>query len=453
MATALSLNDLLNFPLRLSPEQHFEPDHLRRLFLDKIAKSRATGKDGMRVGIFEQNLIENLQTINRKVMNGTYRLTAYKERLLLKGAGQAPRQICIPTVRDRLVLRAVCQILHSTIPQSTGFSPHAVVDRVASQLRLCPPDSSFIRIDVKEFFPSIRHDLLAAELARFGLDEMTRELCMKAVTNRIGNTEQPESRGVAQGLSISGALACIYLLRFDDRQTRRFHQYFRYVDDILMISPAAESQARLNSMRRALGRLGLAIHPAGTSGKTEIHDIADGVDYLGYHIQREVISVRESSFRRMFNNLLKVITDYRYRGDVERLIFRLNLKITGCIADAKRRGWMMFFSRTENLRQLSHLDNFVQNQLSRVGLPAEHRPRIKRFIKSYHEICFNLDQTDYVPKFDEYDLNAKAKVVAILMGRPLAEVQAFEADSIERNFSRLVGQEVHDLENDVGNPS
>ncbi|QZD86068.1 reverse transcriptase domain-containing protein [Qipengyuania psychrotolerans] len=453
MATVLTFEDLIDFPVERSPEQHFETDHLRRLFVEKIAKSRATGKDGIRVGIFEDNLTENVEIIRRKVLGGRYAFTAYKERLLLKGVGKAPRQICIPTVRDRLVLRAVCQILHSAIPQSTGFSPHAVVDRVATQLRLCPLNSSFIRIDVKEFFPSIRHDLLAAELARFGLDEMTRELCMNAVACRIGSAEQPESRGIAQGLSISGALACIYLLRFDDRQTRRFHQYFRYVDDILMISPAAEAQARLNSMRRSLGRLGLAIHPVGTSGKTEISDIADGVDYLGYHIQREIISVRESSFRRMFNNLLKVITDYRYRGDVERLIFRLNLKITGCIADAKRRGWMMFFSRTENLKQLAHLDSFVQNQLNRVGLPAEHRSRIKRFIKSYHEICFNLDQTDYIPKFDEYDLNAKAEVVAILMGRPLEEVQAFEADSIERNFSRLVGQEVHDLENDVGNPS
>lgn len=453
MATILTLEDLLVVPTERSPEQHFEVDHLRRLFVEKIARSRATGKDGIRVGVFEASLTENAQTIRRKVLNGTYAFTAYKERLLLKGAGKAPRQICIPTVRDRLVLRAVCQILHSAIPQSTGFSPHAVVDRVATHLRLSPPDSSFIRIDVKEFFPSIRHDLLHAELTHFGLDELTRGLCMSAVINRIGNAEEPQDRGVAQGLSISGALACIYLLRFDDRQTRRFRHYFRYVDDILLISPTGEAPARLNSVRRALGRLGLTIHPIGTSGKTEIHDVGAGVDYLGYHIQREIISVRESSFRRMFNNLLKVITDYRYRGDVERLIFRLNLKVTGCIADAKRRGWMMFFSRTENMRQLSHLDSFVQNQLSRVGLPQEHRQRIKRFIKSYHEICFNLDQTTYIPKFDEYDLNAKAEVVAILLGRPLEEILTFDAESIERNFSRLLGQEVHDLENDVGNPS
>ncbi|GGN52646.1 hypothetical protein GCM10011349_26390 [Novosphingobium indicum] len=114
---------------------------------------------------------------------------------------------------------------------------------------------------------------------------------------------------------------------------------------------------------------------------------------------------------------------------------------------------MMFFSRTENLQQLSHLDAFVQQQLQRVGFPNDHRPRIKRFIKSYHEICYNLNETAYVPKFDQYDLEEKTQVVAILLGRTLEEIQTFSAESIEAHFNRLIGQEVHELENDVGSPS
>lgn len=403
--------------------------------------------------MFENHLAENLDIINRKVLGGTYDFTAFKERLILKGAGKPPRQICIPTVRDRLTMRAVCQILHQNIPQSAGFSPHAVIDRVATQLRSSPLESSFIRIDVKEFFPSIRHNLLEDELRTFGLDDLTLSLCMKAVQTKIGNSDDPPTRGVAQGLSISGALACTYLLRFDDRQIVRFQSYFRYVDEILMIAPTEAAEDVLKSVRRALGRLGLKIHPVGTSGKTEVFEVSHGVDYLGYHISRECISVRESSFRRMFNNILKVITDYRYRRDLERTIFRLNLKISGCLADGKRRGWMMFFSRTENLRQLSHLDDFVRQQLRRVGFPSEEMNRIKRFIKSYHEICYNLNDTNYLPKFDDYDLEQKTQVVAILLGRPLEEVQAFDAELIEAHFSRLVGQEVHELENDVGSPS
>ncbi len=405
------------------------------------------------MGVFEQRLSQNISVIERKISNGTYRFTAFKERLILKGAGKAPRQISIPTVRDRLVLRALCQIIHQSVPDSTGYAPHALVDEVAEQLRAQTNERSFIRIDVKDFFPSIRHDLLAVELERHGVDELTRNLCLGAVSTPIGADESRPTLGVPQGLSISGALACTFMLRFDQRQRQRFDNYFRYVDDILIITRSDQAPETLASLRNALRRIGLKIHPINTAGKTEIRGTEEGIDYLGYHITRDLISVRASSFKRMFHNALKVITDYRYRRNTERLIFRLNLKISGCLVDGKRRGWMMFFSRTENINQLSHLDAFVRRQLRRVNFPEEEFGQIKTFVKSFHEICFNLAQTSYIPNFDDYDLAQKTEVVAVLSGRPIEEVSAFDAETIELQFSRLVGQEILDLEHDVGNPS
>lgn len=453
MATTVTFEDFFELPLKMKPEQRFQPAHLRQLFFDKIVRSRATGKDGIRVATFEANLEFNVHLISRKVLDSSFKFTPFKQRLLLKGPGKPPREICIPTVRDRLVLRAVCQNLHENVPASTGYSPHAVVNRVAKALRASPKGSSFVRVDVRNFFPSIQHEVLETELGHFNLDPITKRLCLEAVKTRIGSAKEPPELGVAQGLSISGALACIYLLRFDDRQARRFPSYFRYVDDILLICEAGEGPRTLNSIRRALSHLRLRAHPLGTDGKTEISNTEDGIDYLGYRIQRDMISVKKASFRRMFSNILKDITDYRYRNDPERLVFRLNLKITGCLIDEKRRGWMMFFSRTENMKQLAHLDSFVKSQLSRVDFPNDYKPRIKRFIKSYNEICFNLDKTDYIPKFDEFDLSQKTEAVAILLGRPLEEIQAFDVEDIQRNFSRLVGQEVHELEIDVGSLS
>lgn len=384
---------------------------------------------------------------------GTYGFTSYRERLLVKSSDKPPRQISIPTVRDRLLLRAVCQVLHGTIPASTGYSPHALVDRVAQELRSEEAVREFVRIDVCDFFPSIRHSLLASELRRNGIDQRTSDLSMLAVAANIGETHEPRTKGVPQGLSISGALASIYMMRFDGRQIRRFSKYFRYVDDILLIVPAGQGQRSLTTIRLALARLGLKAHPLGTDGKTEIQGTDRGIDYLGYHITRELISVRSRSFRRMFKNVLKVITDFRYRGDLERLVFRLNLKITGCIVDAKRRGWMMFFSRTENMQQLKQLDGFVLGQLRRVSVPVDARSRVKTFVKAYYEICFNLNQSTYVPNFDNFNIEQRTEVVAILLGRSLVEIEAFSVELIDSHFSRLVGQEVHDLENDVGNPS
>lgn len=445
--------ELLNLPNLQTTEEYFQSPHLRKIFTDKIARSRATGKDGVRVSSFEQGLNEHLSTIERKIANGSFNFTPYKERLILKGAGKPPRQICIPTVRDRLVLRAICEILHTTVPNSVGFSPHAVVDNVAKQLRLVERERSFIRIDVKDFFPSIKHELLDAELNNFGIDSLTRSLCMRAVSTKIGDVDKKIPLGVPQGLSISGALACLYMLRFDQRQERKFVNYFRYVDDILVISEKSNAAEVLNSIRMSLSKLGLKIHSVGTSGKTEIINTEHGIDYLGYRITHEKISVRNSSFRRMFKNISKVMTDFRYKPNLERFIFRLNLKITGCTIDKKRRGWMMFFSRTEDIRQLSHLDNFVIQQIKKFNFNKGEISRIKKFVKSYHEIRFNLNETSYIPNFDNYTIEQKTQVVAILSGRPIEEIQAFDIEMLEHQFGRLLGKEIRELEQDVGSPS
>src|SRR5690606_6880834 len=125
--------------------------------------------------------------------------------------------------------------------------------------------------------------------------------------------------------------------------------------------------------------------------------VDDGVDFLGYRISIENVCIRHSSYQRMFKNILKVITDYRYRKRDETTLFRLNLKITGCRVGGKRRGWMMFFARTEDMSQLAFLDKFVETQLARVGFPAEHQNRVKKFIKSYHEIRYRINDTNYIP--------------------------------------------------------
>lgn len=156
----------------------------------------------------------------------------------------------------------------------------------------------------------------------------------------------------------------------------------------------------------------------------------------------------------MFGNILKVVTDFRYRKDYDRLIFRLNLKITGCVVDGRKRGWMMFFSHTEDIPQLAHLDAFVRRQLLRVGFSADRLTLVKRFVKSYHEIRYNLINTSYIPNFDAFTASDKAEAIAALSTRwRLEEISAWDVQVIDEEFSRLISREVHDLEKDVGNPS
>lgn len=432
---------------------HFGAANLRALFHSKIARSQATGKDGIRVSPFSERIVEESEIIERKVSNGTYSFTTYKERLLLRGSDREPRQISIPTVRDRLALRALCDVLHATEPSSTGSSPHAVVDTVVRAIREGGADRSFVRVDVRDFFPTIVHHRLRQALDRTSLNETAKLLCVKAVETPTGLGLEPNQRGVPQGLSISGALASMYMRRFDERMASLFPHFFRYVDDILCICPTPSANNTLRTITRSLNGIGLKAHKLGISGKTEIFPVEDGIDFLGYRLSNEQVSIRKSSYDRMFKNILKVITDYRYRKDGDRTLFRLNLKISGCVVDNKRRGWLMFFARTEDKSQLAYLDRFIRDQMRRVDFPLQLRSQIKTFVKSYHQIRYNLHETSYVPNFDLFQQIDKVKVISTLTSLNEAEVLSWNIEQIEKEFSRLISKEVHDLEEDVGNPS
>ena len=247
-----SLLEALEKPL--PPYDHFSVEHLKNLFRLKIARSQATGKDGVRIGRFSERLNEEALLIEQKILAGTYQFTGFKERLILRGATREPRQISIPTVRDRLTLRALCEVLHLYIPRSVGPSPHSLVREVVAAIRQQPDGLSFVRIDVKNFFPSILHNRLENELKHHGIDEHMRVLCMKAIKSSTGSILAENARGVPQGLSISGALASTFMLRFDALHKNRGTSFFRYVDDILIICPTSEARNELKFISSSLSR-------------------------------------------------------------------------------------------------------------------------------------------------------------------------------------------------------
>jgi hypothetical protein len=282
-------------------DDYFYVAHLKDLFRSKISKSQATGKDGVRVGWFEDKVDDEAALIEKRFFSKSYRFTPYKERLILRGADRKPRQISIPTVRDRLALRALCQVLHHFVPETRGSPPHGLVNQVVESVRRGDQSSKvFVRIDVKDFFPSISHPILSRELRRFGFTENVRNLCMAAVKTPTGAKDGVANRGVPQGLSISGALAALYMIKFDEGNRAQGRDYFRYVDDILFVCDQKEAEELLAEAARKLKARGLLIHAKGVAGKTEISPVANGIDFLGYSICVEKVSIRTSSYNRMF---------------------------------------------------------------------------------------------------------------------------------------------------------
>jgi hypothetical protein len=225
--------------------------------------------------------------------------------------------------------------------------------------------------------------------------------------------------------------------------------YYRYVDDILVICRANQVDQIYDQLKRILGRNKLKCHPLNKEGsKSYTAPLTDGVEYLGFKIHQSGVSIRESSYRKMFRTIGSVLTEFRFKKSEERLVWRLNLKISGCTFEGKNFGWMFFFLQTDNMRQLARLDHFIYLQLRDRGLPRL-RPQIKRFIRAYHEIRYNLFDTKYIPNFDNYSVEDMRRAINEVKGASLQELNSMGEEELKKTFFTMIGKEVGDLEKDL----
>lgn len=429
----------------------FSVEALRLSYFEKGRKSKAVGRDGIRRDKFMLQLDDEIATISRKALAGRYRFTRYKERLIPKGAKRPPRQISIPTIRDRLALRALNDYLVAQFPDAKGELPHRYIREISTAVRACGRHHSFVRMDVQEFFPSVDHNLLLKELSGAGLDPLAIGMISSAIKNPTGGSSDalaPSEMGIPQGLSISNILSSIFL-RNIDRKMKEKYQYWRYVDDILILCRSDISTGVFKEVFGELSSIGLTAHKlVEGSRKSDIVPVSRGAEYLGYQISDKKLSVRDSSYRKMFENLMKVFTSFKYSKKSEKFVFRLNLKISGCIFEGRRKGWIFFFSQTENMSQLRQLDEFVRSCCAKYA-PGIDVKLVKRFSRAIYEIRHNLDQSPYFPRFDDFTYEQKVEFVSLMMGIGEVELRAKSIEDLEDMFRRCVQREVDVLEEDV----
>lgn len=106
----------------------FTQKNIRNIYFERIRDTRAIGLDRMRPLAYENILSEEVKLICRKIAGGSFKFSRYKQKLISKGAGKFPRILSIPTVRDRLVLRGLCDFLQITFDKAVGELPQRKID-------------------------------------------------------------------------------------------------------------------------------------------------------------------------------------------------------------------------------------------------------------------------------------------------------------------------------------
>ena len=314
--------------------KNLNKSHFLGLYSEFIEGGAAVGRDGVRVEKFGENVDQEIDLILRKIHAGTYRFTAYREKLISKGAKKNPRQISVPTIRDKLVLKFISELLAEIFPEHVSQPPHHFIRQIHQASMSRPRTDFYLRLDIQSYFPSINHNIMMRILRRTIRQKVLLNLIEDALKTPTGSKRGAGSilaEGVPQGLSISNILSSLYLTDIDLKfRSIDGVDYFRFVDDILVIGDHETTIQLSSDIPVAMkSKCKIRCHAIDEGSKSTLVSLTEGIDYLGYNFQRDKIQVRSSSFKKMFSNLMKLFSAMKYRNNSGPLIWRMNLRIRG----------------------------------------------------------------------------------------------------------------------------
>ena len=381
---------------------YYKNNKLRDLFQTKFSDKFTIGTDGITTNKFNEILDEEIIIIKRKIQNLTYNVSTYKEKLILKDRNSNPRMISIPTNRDRLIFSALTSYISDCFKDKLySNNIHTKILDIKTVIEEQKYDS-FIKIDIENFYPSIDHKILMKKVSKKINDEAALNLLNKAITKYTISTKNKyielETKGIPQGLSFSNILSSIYFQKFDKKYTSNSNiLYHRFVDDILILCNKNEIKSIKKSILKNIKKLKLTIHNfKKNSSKSAVGNIeTNNFEYLGYLFNNKNISVRNNSVDKLRDSIIDV---FRRSNTQKELYRKLNLKITGCLYDGKRYGWLSFFSLSNDITLLYSLDSFIEKCFKRFHIIFDDI-KIKKFSKSFYA-WKNIESTSYIPKYN-----------------------------------------------------
>ena len=272
----------------------YKPRNLRAAFAKVKANQGAAGVDHQTIEMFEANLDTNLSKVSQQLADGSYRPQAVRRKWIAKPGSSEKRPLGIPTVRNRVVETALCNVLEPIFERdfavhSYGFRPRrGCKDALRRVDQLLKAGYTWVvDADLQSYFDTIPKQKLLERVAKKVADSRVLELVEAMLRQGVmeGLVYWTPEAGTPQGAVISPLLSNIYLDPLDHEMARSGYEMVRYADDfVILCRSAAEARAALTKVQQWTANAGLRLHPE----KTRIVDATQrgGFDFLGYHFER-----------------------------------------------------------------------------------------------------------------------------------------------------------------------
>jgi RNA-directed DNA polymerase len=333
---------------------------LLRAFERVKANGGAAGMDHETIEMYEQRLEHHTEYLARTLKEGSYQPAAVRREWIPKPGSREKRPLGIPTVRDRVVQKAILATIEPIFErdfaeQSYGFRPNRgckdALRRVDHLLK--KGNTWVVDADFQSYFDTIPREPLLKRIEEKVADSrvlgMIRKYLEQGVLENMREW-QPEA-GTPQGAVISPLLSNIYLDRLDHLMAANGIEMVRYADDfVLLCSSEVDARRALTLVQEWTAAAGLKLHP----GKTRIVDTTEpgGFDFLGYHFEGGQRWPREKSLKKMKDSI-RVKTKRANGQSLQVIISKVN---------RSARGWFEYFKHSHRYT-FEPLDRLVRTRL------------------------------------------------------------------------------------------
>lgn len=383
------------------------------------AGAKTPGVDGI-IGDDIEDVLGFAKGLAAELKAGTYTPSPVR-RVYIPKANGTLRPLGIPTLRDRAVQEAVRMVLEPILESyfldcSTGFRPaRRTMDAVHLITFFASNTAKMwwtVEGDIKGCFDNIPHRQLMGVLGQYVQDKnllaLVRSFLNAGIVVGEGKVAKP-NRGVPQGGVVSPLLANVYLHELDkfwwqrygslteaQKNSRRKQgdanvQYVRYADDFVVLTNGTEEFAAelRQEFAGVLSGLGLEL----SMEKTKITHINDGLDFLGFHLQRRflqrhnktvvVVQPSEKNITK-FKETIRSITDRSTTGDDPANKIRA--------INAVVRGWAGYFrfgsayKAFRKLTKLTHLRMYKWLKAKHSNLSATRSVKgyvVRQYLRRY----------------------------------------------------------------------
>ena len=214
-------------------------DNLNRAYKQVKRNKGAGGIDGMQVDELLPYLRENREELVQAIRDGKYRPKPVRRVEIPKENGKT-RKLGIPTVVDRLIQQAICQVLTPIFEKqfsnsSFGFRPKRSAH---DALKRCKTNITegykyVVDMDLEKYFDMVNQSKLIQILSETIGDGRVISLIHKFLRAgvMVGGMFEESSEGVPQGGPLSPLLGNVMLNECDHELERRGHRFVRYADD------------------------------------------------------------------------------------------------------------------------------------------------------------------------------------------------------------------------------